>query len=100
MCYGLFVPLSPVAYPKLNYLLELGLRFSQFFKSSQYLIKVSQEIIRKRREAQRDAAYVKVWYIHCLHYINQQIGFYITALYSSVIYEFELNKQFSLSNNT
>ena len=95
-----FVHLSPVAYPKLNYALELGLRFSQFFKSSQYLIKVSQEIIRKRREAQRDAAYVKVWYIHCLHYINQRIGFYITALYSSVIYESELNKQFSLSNNT
>ena len=39
-------------------------------------------------------------YVHCLHYINQRIGFYITTLYSSVIYEFELNKQFSLSNNT
>ena len=73
-CYGLFVPLSPVAYPKLNYALELGLRFSQFSKSSQYLIKVAQEIVRKRREAQDDAAYVKVWYIHCLHYKNKSVN--------------------------
>ena len=73
-CYGLFVPLPPVAYPKLNYALEFGLRFSQFSKSSQYLIKVAQEIVRKRREAQHDAAYVKVWYIHCLHYINKSVN--------------------------
>ena len=49
-----------MAYPKLNYALELGLRFSQFVKSSQYLIQVAQEMIRKRRDTQRDAAFVKV----------------------------------------
>ena len=51
-----------MAYPKLTYAFELGLRFSQFAKSSEYLIQVAQEIIRKRREAQNDPAFVKVWF--------------------------------------
>ena len=67
-----FVQLSPVAYPKLNYAMEFGLRFSQFGKSGQYLIQVAQEMIRKRREAQRDGPFVKVWFIHCLQYKMNQ----------------------------
>ena len=51
-----------MAFPALNYAMELGIRFSEFAKSGQYLIQVAQEMIRKRREAQQhDAPFVKVW---------------------------------------
>ena len=53
----------------LNYALELGLQFTQFGKSSQYLIKVAQEMIRKRRQSQDDSAYVKV----CLFYVSSAL---------------------------
>ena len=75
--YYSFLPFHPVAYPMLNYALELGLRFSQFNTSSQYLIKVAQEMIRKRRLSQDDGPFVKVClfdtvctYVYFLHYIN------------------------------
>ena len=58
--------LSPVAFPKLNYAMELGIRFSQYAKSGQYLIQVAQEMIGKRRDTQRDAAYVKVRMVYTL----------------------------------
>ena len=58
----------------LNYAMELGIRFSEFAKSGQYLIQVAQEMIRKRREAQHDAAFVKVWFIHCLQYLNESVN--------------------------
>ena len=93
-----FVPLSPVAYPKLNYLLEFGLRFSQFGKSGHYLIKVAQEMIRKRREAQRDAAFVKVWSAKPI-YISEWACALQTCI-SPVIYYSELNIQLSVSQVT
>jgi len=61
-----------VAYPKLNYAFEFWLRFSQFAKSSEYLIQVAQEIIRKRREAQHDAAFVKVRMVYTLSAIQNE----------------------------
>ena len=50
----------------LNYPMELGIRFSEFAKSGQYLIQVAQEMIRKRREAQRDGPFVKVRMVYTL----------------------------------
>ena len=101
-CTGLtwaFVHLSPVAYPKLNYALEFGLRFSQFVKSSQYLIKVAQEMIRKRREAQNDTAYVKVWFIHYLHYINISVNGHYSILFICHLWIWTIYAVVCLSNN-
>ena len=56
----------------LNYPMELGIRFSEFAKSGQYLIQVAQEMIRKRREAQRDGPFVKVRMVYTLSAIQNE----------------------------
>ena len=64
---------GPVAFPLVQYVVDIGVRLSKFSKSSDYLVTVAKEIIRKRRELKKDPTYVKVCYI------NASCMFCITA---------------------
>ena len=70
---GTLLPCSPgpVAFPLVQYAVDIGVRLSKFSKSSDYLVNVAKEIIRKRRESKKEPTYVKVrTYASCMFCIN------------------------------
>ena len=51
---------SPVAFPSLMKVAEMTFNTSKYANATEYLISVSKEVIRKRREA-KDAVKVRDW---------------------------------------